>query len=244
MENVRDVDEFIERKICIGMIASDEYIKKISPILKLEFIESSAAKDIIRWCFGFFEQHNKAPGKDIEMIYMNKLKEGLENNPDRAARIERILESLNKEYVTSEGIDPFLLQSTVKYFRYRQAKILHEIQEDALEKGDLQEFHQAVMNFKPLVLDTSNELIKAGELYAMDIKEVKWLVRDLIPKGLTICAGRSKVGKSYFLMQMAVNLVQRKKIFREYGYTVNGSLQAYKKYPISIQRNMVIKYCS
>ena len=44
----------------------------------------------------------------------------------------------------------------------------------------------------------------ARELMEMDIPEVKWVIPDLIPSGLTILAGDAKIGKSFFAWNIAL----------------------------------------
>ena len=51
--------------------------------------------------------------------------------------------------------------------------------------------------------------IKGGdELAAMDIPEPPWLIKDLLPIGLTILGGPQKLGKSYLLMQFSREIIE------------------------------------
>ena len=51
--------------------------------------------------------------------------------------------------------------------------------------------------------------IKGGdELAVMDIPPPEWLIKDLLPVGLTILGGPKKLGKSYLVMQFAKELVE------------------------------------
>ena len=46
--------------------------------------------------------------------------------------------------------------------------------------------------------------ITAVELSKKRFTDVKWFVKDLIPEGLTVIAGQSKIGKSWILMQLGL----------------------------------------
>ena len=51
-------DEFIERKIIIGLIFSAEYLKKVKPIWDDDYIELPEYKIIAGWCFDHFDEYN------------------------------------------------------------------------------------------------------------------------------------------------------------------------------------------
>ena len=50
------------------------------------------------------------------------------------------------------------------------------------------------------------ESMTARELMESDIPEVKWVVPDLIPSGLTVLAGDAKIGKSFFAWNIALSV--------------------------------------
>jgi len=85
------------------------------------------------------------------------------------------------------------------------------------ERGRLDEAEELIKDFK-MIRDNSIDcrIINAGELLDKEILPTQWLVNDLIPNGLTILGGRSKVGKSYFMMKLALSLAQGKKPFGEF----------------------------
>src|SRR4030042_4183377 len=88
----------IERKIIIGLITSTEYLKLIQKIWNIELLESPTAKRLAIWCWEYFDKYQKAPKKDIEMIFFSKLKSG-KLPKDIADEIqEDILPGLSQEY--------------------------------------------------------------------------------------------------------------------------------------------------
>jgi 6-pyruvoyl-tetrahydropterin synthase len=74
----------IERQIIIGAIVSTEYLQQIKDIWNLQWFESATAKRIARWIWQYFSEYNKAPGKNIQTIFYDKLKtEKLSNQLQR-----------------------------------------------------------------------------------------------------------------------------------------------------------------
>ena len=49
-----------------------------------------------------------------------------------------------------------------------------------------------------------SKAMTATDIANTEFPELRWVVDDLIPEGLTILAGQSKIGKSWFLLQMAL----------------------------------------
>ena len=52
-----------------------------------------------------------------------------------------------------------------------------------------------------------NEILKtrtAKEIQEMDIPPINWIVKDLLPEGLALLAGRPKIGKSWLASQLAL----------------------------------------
>jgi RecA-family ATPase len=218
-ENVSE-NSRIERQIIIGLITSTDYLKNVQEVWDYKFIESETARRLAEWCWEYFNKYGKAPGKDIQEIYFSKLKSG-KLKKDFAEEIEQdILPSLSTEY-TNDGIDKYLLDNTIHYFNYRQAEIYRDNISMALEKNELGAFYDLQATFKPIQLKTNEQRIKPSELYAMETKKVDWLIEDLIPRGLTIFGGASKLGKSYLTLNIIMNLAQGDWMFTdesEFGY--------------------------
>ena len=52
-------DKFIERKILIGLIVSDDFIRAIAPIWSMHYMVASTAKILSSWCVDYFKKYNK-----------------------------------------------------------------------------------------------------------------------------------------------------------------------------------------
>lgn len=52
------------------------------------------------------------------------------------------------------------------------------------------------------------KFITAQELQSLELPEIHWVLEDIIPPGLTLLAGKPKLGKSYFVLNFAIELAQ------------------------------------
>lgn len=55
----------------------------------------------------------------------------------------------------------------------------------------------------------SDDLITAEDLYSIELEDLKWIVKGLIPEGLSILVAASKIGKSWLMMQLCNAIVER-----------------------------------
>ena len=53
--------QFIERRITIGLIVSDDFIKHIARVYTADCLASNIAKIIVGWCFEYFKKYGRAP---------------------------------------------------------------------------------------------------------------------------------------------------------------------------------------
>ncbi len=206
----------IERKIVIGLVTNTEYTREVLKCCDpTKFLEAQTAKLLAGWCVEYFRKYDRSPNRDIEGIYFEKLREGLAT--ETGDEIEKdILPSLNEEY-EQEVINEYLVDQTIKYFQHRQAEILHTQQGDALEgTHETEEYYKLQIGFEPIHRDISDDgLLNITNLYTQEMKPVEWLIKDLIPKGMTIFGGKSKTGKSYLITNIVSALAQRRWMFEE-----------------------------
>ena len=216
----------IERKILINLITSTEYLKQIKSLWKQEYLESSTARMIASWCWEYFEKYQKAPMRDIEGIYIKKLKSGL--NKDLAEKIEsEILLGLSEEYEKETIAIDFILDETQAYFTERQITIHNETLQVLIEKGEIEKAKQEVQNFKlientqqegldlssPLVLDKIS--LAFNNTYQNVIKFPgalgDFLNDELMRGGFVSLMGAAKRGKSYCLLEFMVQAYRQKR---------------------------------
>jgi len=59
----------------------------------------------------------------------------------------------------------------------------------------------------------------ARDLQRMKIPPINWAVKDLIPEGLTLLAGRPKVGKSFIVLDLALSITNEYKFLDKFDCT-------------------------
>ena len=147
---VEKKDEFIERNIVTGLIVSTEYVREIHKIWNTEYLESSTARLLASWCIEHFEAYNQAPGKDIEGIYTQKLKDGSVQQED-ADSIERILSGLSEEYSREHFNVPYLIDQTKLHFQEQKIKKFVKDVRTELLSGSITEAERLACSYLPIV---------------------------------------------------------------------------------------------
>ncbi len=215
-ESSYDNEQFIERKILIGLVTDSNYtakvlaLKNVNPV---QLLASTSCKMLANWCIEYYNEYHEAPGKKLEDIFMEHT-DKIDN--ETAQDVEEILAGLSDEYEEKGGNDKYLFDRTFKHFQLRQAEILRDKQDQAISADDLDEFYKQQISFKPIQIESEEKTtFKGMEIYNEKIKPIKWLIDDLIPKGLTIFGGQSKLGKSYLALNMTMHLAQDKYMFAD-----------------------------
>jgi len=157
----------LERRIIIGLIVSTEYIQKIRPIWNISNLQSSAARRLASWCIEYYDEYEKAPFKDIEGIYTEKLKAG--NLPkDLAEEIEEdILPGLSEEYAQEKQFNlDYLYAQTKKYFHERHLSLHSEEIQSLVDEGNLTEAEALAETYKGQI-DIIDEGLDLGSAQAL-----------------------------------------------------------------------------
>lgn len=215
----------IERKILIGLISSTQFLKEIKDDWKDEYMESSTAKTLARWCWTYFNKYNKAPMRDIDIIFTKKLKKGIDE--DLAEDIEEILHGLSEEY-EQEGVDiTMLVDETHAHFIERQIHLHHENLEALIGKGQYEEAEKLVDAFKLRKFEKDDVLdLGSPEVYAKIDEayneEYQSLIRypgalgrfwndQLVRGALVGILAPEKRGKTFWLLDFLMRAVKQGK---------------------------------
>ena len=210
----------LERKIIIGLITSTEFIQEIRAVWSHRYLSTSLAKRLAGWCLEYYDKYNKAPGKDIEGIYYQKLKEGL---PEvLAEEIEQdILPGLSDEYVNQPINIEYLLDQT-KTFIQEKRLLLHAKEiEGLVDTGELAEAESKALNFLANTTPNRNELdLGKDENIEEKIEKAfddtqhpvvsygqaigKFWNDQLVRGGFVSLMGIEKRGKTFWLMDIAI----------------------------------------
>jgi len=89
------VSNDIEKKIVIACIVSDNFLQQTSKIIKLNLLKIEFSKIVVKWCFDYYKEFQKAPKETIEEIYIAN-KDEIE--PAVAKSVSLFLQKLSKEY--------------------------------------------------------------------------------------------------------------------------------------------------
>jgi len=213
-------DEFIERKIITALIVSTAYFDRVRKFWSSKLLDSSEAKLIAGWCLEYWDKYNKAPGEEIESIFMRKTRKLPKQMVDA---ISKLLAGLSDDYDKEDKFNvDYRYDQTFKYFESQQARLLIDNLNEALEQNDMDEFYKLRSSFNPIRIESDEKTtFKGMEIYNMEIKSKKWLIEDLLPKGLTIFGGQSKIGKSYLALNFGIHLAEGKLMFADqptFGY--------------------------
>jgi len=156
----------IERKILIGLITQTEYLRQLQADWNAEYIESATARMVAQWCWEYFDKFHKAPDRDIENIFIEKLRKNLKKEIGEEIGND-ILPSLSEEY-EKDGINniQYLIEQTKDYFKERQLIIHNETIAQLLSKNKINEALKLAQEFKLKTsekdeneLDLSNEIV-------------------------------------------------------------------------------------
>jgi len=143
------VDTRLERKIAIGVITSDRFLREITPIIKSvgHGWKSSFVGIVIDWCLEYFEHYGKAPGRNIEDLFINKQADILDDA--NAQLIEEFLSSISEEYEQGETFNAgFALDEAEKYFRLASLKNLRDEINQCIVGGRIEEGENLAAEYK------------------------------------------------------------------------------------------------
>lgn len=218
------VDTQPEADLVTGLIVSTKFCTAIVPILDLSLFKGSNYKTIASWVVKYFQKHQKHPHKTITNIYEEK-KENLDDA--RASSISQFLAELsdNYKYEDTEGGEhrdfdsEYQIEKAKEYLIGRATslhrdKLKNAAQEDLI--GIVSDYQNQIRILGSFITDDwsvldINEASDGKEVFTMEIHDPIWLIRNVVPKGLILFAGKSKLGKSSFVSNLALSMAQGKK---------------------------------
>lgn len=223
---LQKVDYRSERQILIGMIIDKDFLREIENEFDLNYFKNKASRELVKWCLDYWNKYHDVPKKEIESIYYDK-----KNKLDEDVReyIEELLMSISNEYdYKAKNFNThYFVDKALEYFN---KCILEDIQTKiglALENGKLDEAESLLQSYKPIQLIEKSQLNPfESELYVEEVfKSVgeqvfklpgaigSMLNNQLYRASLIAFQGAEKVGKSWFLQEIAIRaLKQRRKV--------------------------------
>lgn len=213
-------EEFLERRIIIGLIVSTEYLQEITPLWNSRYIESATARLLASWCLEYYHQYQKAPGRDIEGIFMDKAR----NLPSSQVEdIEQILSGLSDEYSKAERFNhQYLIDQTKRYFKEQSLREHAQAIQNAIDSGDVTEAEKTALSFSPPETEEINivdpfasavEIRKAFEdvnhpLIQFPKALGEFWNHELARDSFVSLIGPEKRGKSFWLMELGMRAIK------------------------------------
>jgi len=211
------VDLQIERRIILGMIINDDFLKEILSIYSPSLLKSRSSRIIAEWCREYYEQYEKAPKKDIQGIFTVK-QEQLDD--DVVQSIERLLTSLSDEFEEDgeKFNTQYLLDQAEERFKAVSLENLSDEIKGHLAVGEVKDAENMLADYNRISRPSSSgvnpftdeSVVKA----AFEVKEGDVLFdfpgafgRLLGPmerESFLGIMGSEKKGKSYLLMEFAL----------------------------------------
>lgn len=212
-------DDFIERYIVTGLIISDSYIETVRRLIDVSLFESNSARLISLWCIEYFDQYGKAPGKDIELIFLDKSKK---LDSETTEDIREILAALSDEFSREKLNIEYLIEKSIRYFKKRKIESTIENVQTALKKGKVETAESEILSFTPEKSQVSESIepfqdlswirkalnIKKEELIKFPKALGKFWSGQFVRDAFVAFVAPEKRGKSFMLLEVAVKAVE------------------------------------
>lgn len=147
---IRRIENKIERRVIMGAIVSDQFLREITPVYDSRYLEATYAKLLMGWCIEFYKKYDAAPAKQIQALYDSKRR--TEEIDDTAAdAISDLLEGMSTEWEQSRAMNiPYLIDQTLTHFKLRSLGLLRDAIGESLESGDVAAADAALQGYKPV----------------------------------------------------------------------------------------------
>jgi hypothetical protein len=233
----------IERKILIGLITQTEFLRQIESEWDFDYIESTTAKQLSMWCWEYFKKYRKAPLRNIEIIYIEKLKNGI--NKSLAKEIEEeILPELSNEYENQEISTEYLLNIARDYFKERSLVLHTQELNYLINKNKIDEAIKTAQSFRLKQKETDeNEVDLSNPVVISKIESAfdstyqnvisfpgalgEFWNEQLVRGGLVGILAPEKRGKTYLLLEFMMRAYRQNRkvaLFQAGDMTENQQL--------------------
>lgn len=211
-----------ERSIIIGMILSTEFLQRIRKDWDIKFLKSDMASRLALWVMEYFDEYNRAPGRDIEPIFYKKSKN---LDKDVAEDIEDILADLSDESGDVPINVDFLVKETKKLITEEKIRSHIEKVEMLLDRGEIDKAEKLVQDFVP-PMDDQEEIVDFSDPRILEqVRHAFKVVSEILIKfpgalgefwnehmvrgGFVALLGTEKRGKTFWLLEFAMKALQQ-----------------------------------
>lgn len=221
----RKIDASQEKAILIGMITSTQFLRDVEEYYKPEYMEMEIAPQIASWCFRHFKRYGAAPCKAIQDIFGAWVRG--KPDPEVKEYVEEFLEHISEEYEKAEEQNiPFLVDKTIRYFKFRSMKLLVQgIQDSLVHADDVEGAEELLNQYKKVEVVLSDDVDPFVDETAVhdafnDTQDILFKVPgrlgELITPQLTrdsfiALLGPEKRGKTWWLMYLSLMAYRARK---------------------------------
>ena len=215
----------IERRIVTGMIVSDEFLKKITRIWRDDLLEVPELYRFAKWCLEYYEKYKKAPEKDIEGIFYERVETEQIPKSD-AVFMEKVLETISTEFGRGDKFNvAYLYDRTIAYLREREIETYIEEVQAAKDRGG-EDIERIIKSFKPKTVEASRGLDVGSDAGLASLERAfsntfvkvleypgefgKMVNPLLVQDGFVAFMGPEKRGKSWFLLDAAMRTLRQR----------------------------------
>lgn len=135
-----------ERDIVTLSIVSGEFLKAMMPFNPTELFKAAVSRLVFDWCAVYFEEFQKAPGKDIQDIYLVH-KASIDD--DEVDNVAVFLTSLSNTTPDVSNMD-YQIKRSMEYLTMRRAENIKEKLDQAILKQDVNEIERVMASFAVL----------------------------------------------------------------------------------------------
>lgn len=130
---VEKLDTKKEERVLLSMIVSTEFLNRMLGHIDITLFSSRASKTIVKWCLAYYEQYEKAPGNDLNIIYENSEIELTETDRQYIAGLLGKIGELSKA-IDSESFNvEYQVDQAYDYFKSKKLeKLVSKVQNDLL----------------------------------------------------------------------------------------------------------------
>ena len=226
------INDKTERLILIGLITNDIYFSTVFNILDLNYFSNKSVRELVKWCKDYYIKYNKAPKKDISIIFEDKV--SLVDD-DVLEYLENLLADLSDEYETIEEFNvDFYVDKTIEYFKKQKLQKIKDTLDDALENNNVDLAEKLVQKYTSIELteeasvdpfNCDNDIVvkslyALGEpLFSVPGALGRMLNNQFYRASFIALQGAEKVGKSWILQELMLYALKHKKrvVFFEAG---------------------------
>ena len=133
------------------------------PVVKPEFLQVEYSKTLVNWIREYYDNYDKAPGKDIESIFLVK-REQLK--PEIASLLQTYLNNLSENYEEEANInEEYVLDQTINYLKTKGLAFHTQKIQALLDLGEIEEAEKEIASYKEIEKVTSKWINPLDDAY-------------------------------------------------------------------------------